>query len=207
MQIEVKTILGPYDPKPGREKEPKDSSINAGEQLERQKNLIQSLFGKSIKGKKWNYVSACAYETDKRIPEQHEQDKCQCDDYVVKTTQIPELIKTIEDKFPLINDEDKIDEDFICFAKYLLFCLPCQKLTVRSNEMDAVKKAVEEAGSVDNIILWMPTRGQKSAMSEDFLGNIYFNYWIIVKIGAKLIMGTHRSAYRVISTTANDRNV
>ena len=173
MEIEVKKYLGPYDPKPGRKKEPEDPSIKAGEQLERRKKLIQSLFGKSIKGKKWSCVSACAYQTDKRKPDQHVQDNCQCADYVVKTTQIPELIKTVEEKFPLIDKSEKYEEDFICFAKYLLFCLPCQKLNVRSNEFDATVNAVEEAGCADNIILWMPSRNQKSAMLEDRLGKTF----------------------------------
>ena len=173
VEIEVKKYLGPYDPKPGRKKEPEDPSIKAGEQLENRKELIHKLFGKSIQGKKWNYVSACAYQTDKRKSGQHVQDKCQCADYVVETTEIPELIKTIERKFPFIDESEKYDEDFICFAKYLLFCLPCQKLNVRSNEIAATSSAVEEAGCVDNIILWMPTRNQKWAMLEDFLGKTF----------------------------------
>ena len=116
--------------------------------------------------------SACAYQTDKRKPDQHEQE-CQCADYVVKTTQIPELIETIEKKFPLIDDSDKTAEDFICFAKYLLFCLPCQKLNVRSNEIAATVDALKEAGCADNMILWMPTRNQKSAMLENKLGKTF----------------------------------
>ncbi len=173
LEIEVKKYLGPYDPKPGRKKEPEDPSIKAGNKLESRMIMINTLFGKSIKGTKWTYVSACAYQTDKRGPEQHDKDNCQCLNYVVKTTQIPELIRNIEEYLPLVDDNEKMDNDFICFAKYLLFCLPCQKFIVRSNEIEATSKAVQEAGCAENLMLWMPTRNQKSFLPEPFLGNIF----------------------------------
>ena len=56
VEIEMKKYLGPYDPKPGRKKEPEDPSIKAGEQLESRHKLINDLFEKSIIGKKWNYL-------------------------------------------------------------------------------------------------------------------------------------------------------
>ncbi len=66
LEIEVKKFLGPYDPDPNRKTEPEDPSIKAAKQLKSRKSLIHDIFGASIQGRNWSYISACACQKDKR---------------------------------------------------------------------------------------------------------------------------------------------
>ena len=56
----------------------------------------------------------------------------------------------------------KHPDDLKTILQYLLFCAPAVSLPVRGNMVSAVSKAIEEAGSLDNIRVWcFPTPQQR----------------------------------------------
>ena len=60
----------------------------------------------------------------------------------------------------------KYPDDLKTILQYLLFCAPAVSLPVRGNMVSAVSKAIEEAGSLDNIRVWcFPTPQQRLIFS------------------------------------------
>ena len=76
-----------------------------------------------------------------------------------------------------IPSSEKYPEDLVTLCKYLLYCCPKKALPVRGNMVTEVQKAIEEAGSPNNIKVWcVPTPQQRlileSARVVRFFGSV-----------------------------------
>ena len=161
--LEVKRRLAP---------DGNDPRTKAAEQLKRNQGMFEYFFGGSLNGEKWTYVKAVAYSKEPPVLDCTNDGSCQCKDFVVHISKIPQLMELINSKCPITKNEEKDPNDLICMVQNLLFCLPNSEVMVKSNHVDAISAAGNEVGSVENIKVWFPTPVQQAIQCKKCLGNV-----------------------------------
>ena len=79
----------------------------------------------------------------------------------------PEQISAILRKLETTSASQRYPEDFKTLCKYLLFSAPKVALPVRGNMVSEVQKAIQEAGSAENIRVWcFPTPEQREIFNS-----------------------------------------
>ena len=159
LNIEVKKWLGQIEGKP------ENIIDKARDQLENNRYLIEDWFGADLKGN-WRYASAL-YCTDM---EQVLKDCRNCNLFIATTQdEVLNIMKNLEDE-NVKKWQVKFPEDFKLITKYLLFSAPKIALPVTGNIVTAVHKAIQEAGSAENIRVWCyPTAEQRLIFSSSKL--------------------------------------
>lgn len=85
-----------------------------------------------------------------------------CVDFVTEGPEdLLEKLTKFDEKMPPVTAK-KFPEDLKTFVKFSLFCAPMLPLPVRGMMVTVVEKAIQEAGSLENIKVWaIPTREQR----------------------------------------------
>ena len=149
------------------------------DQLNNNKSILKSAFRSDLKGE-WDIYSIAFAE---KIADDVKICK-KCSRFVterVRDVNIDEedkhdphaSMKDLENKLlDLANKPDqfsasKYADDFKLLCKYLLFCLPMIQLPVRGTFHRFVDKAIQKAGSIENIMIWcFPTAHQRSLLGS-----------------------------------------
>merc|ERR1711971_211888 len=161
--IEVKTHLGKRTKSPPE----KWSTTKAKKQLSAIKLIYASWFKGALKGKKWKFISfAACQELDPELK------GCKMSDYIAKGKE--EVIKKLRSsdmkERKAAENVEKYPEDFILICMYLLYCAPVVPLPLEGNYTSAIRKAIEESGSRDNIYIWCdPTPKQRAILKSSKL--------------------------------------
>ena len=90
-----------------------------------------------------------------------------CFDFIAKGE--PELSEKLEKMEERLRNPKtkKYPEDLKTLCKYLLFCAPNVAMPIGGNMVTAVQKAINEAGSAENIKVWcFPTPQQRLIFSK-----------------------------------------
>ena len=77
-----------------------------------------------------------------------------CIEFISTCEDLPEKLKSMDEKMPLAPKKEKYPEDLKDIFKNLLYLTPKIALPVSGNSVTAVQKAVQEAGSYENLKLW-----------------------------------------------------
>merc|ERR1712051_55872 len=161
--IEVKSHLGRNSKSPPE----KWSTTKAKKQLAAIKLIFASWFKGALKGKKWKFISfAACQELDPELK------GCKMSDYIAEGKD--EVIKKLRSSDRKEKEEsknvEKYPEDFITMRKYFLYCAPVVPLPLGGNYTSAIRKAIEESGSRDNIFIWCyPTPKQRAILKSSKL--------------------------------------
>jgi hypothetical protein len=85
-----------------------------------------------------------------------------CADFVAEgPDDLREKLTKFDEKMPPVTAQ-KFPEDLKTFVKFTLFCAPMVPLPVRGRMVTVVEKAIQKAGSLENIKIWaIPTREQR----------------------------------------------
>ena len=160
--LEVKSYLGKSDLPPA-----KWSTTKAKKQLLAIKHIFADWFKKDLKGKKWKFISFVAcQELDPELK------GCKMSDYIAEGKE--EVIKKLRSsdmkERKAAENVEKYPEDFILICMYLLYCAPVVPLPLGGNYTSAIRKAIEESGSRDNIYIWCyPTPKQRAILKSSKL--------------------------------------
>ena len=164
MDLEVKTWIGPIKDRQGNDKPDKNVTIKSKRQLNAIRTLFHDWFRADVKGQQWKYISAL-YCTGM---EQKLQDCQTCFPFISQGAEdLHNKLNAIEAKLPKQLADEMIPEDLVMLCKYLLYCCPKKPLPVKGNMVTAVQKAIQEAGSADNIKVWcFPTPQQRLILEK-----------------------------------------
>ena len=90
-----------------------------------------------------------------------------CVDFVAEgPEELLEKLTKFDEKMPPVTAQ-KFPEDLKTFVKFSLFCAPMLPLPVRGKMVTAVEKAIQDAGSLENIKVWaIPTREQRCILAS-----------------------------------------
>ena len=156
LNIEAKKWLGQIECKP------ENIIYKARNQLKNNRTLIEDWFGADLKGN-WRYKSALYCKGMEQIL----KDCPSCKPFIATNKdEILDIMKSLEDQI-VKKQQVKFPEDFKIIAKYLLFSAPKIPLPVTGNMVTVVHKAIQEAGSTDNIKVWCyPTPEQRLIFSS-----------------------------------------
>ena len=155
--VEVKSWLGKSDLRPE-----KWSTTKAKKQLLAIKHIFADWFKGALKGKKWKFISVVAcQELDPELK------GCKMSDYIAegKDEVIKKLRSSDMKERKAAENVEKFPEDFILICMYLLYCAPVVALPLGGNYTSAIRKAMEDSGSRDNIYIWCyPTPKQRTIL-------------------------------------------
>ena len=148
LNIEVKKWLGQIQGKP------ENIIDKAREQQELIRAILEDWFGADLKGN-WRYASALFCQAMEDVL----KDCHNCSQFIATNSdQISAILESLETKSVL----QRYPEDFKTLSKYLLFSAPKVSLPVKGNMVSEVHKAIQEAGSAENIRVWcFPTPQQR----------------------------------------------
>ena len=92
---------------------------------------------------------------------------CNCVDFVAEgPEELLEKLTKFDEKMPPVTVK-KFPVDLKTFVKFFLFCAPMLPLPVRGKMVTAVEKAIQDAGSLENIKVWaIPTREQRCILAS-----------------------------------------
>jgi len=74
-----------------------------------------------------------------------------CIEFISTCEDLPKKLKSMDEKIPLAPKKEKYPEDLKDVFKNLLYLTPKIGLPVSGNSVTAVQKAVQEAGSYENL--------------------------------------------------------
>ena len=161
--IEVKSHLGKSTESPPE----KWSTTKAKKQLAVIQHIFASWFKGALKGKKWKFISFVACQKlDSELK------GCKMSDYIAegKDEVIKKLRSSDIKERKAAENVEKFPEDFITMCKYFLYCAPVVALPLGGNYTSAIRKAIEESGSRDNIYIWCyPTPKQRAILKSSKL--------------------------------------
>ena len=143
----------------------------AQEQVEKIRTIFEDWFP-HLRGK-WKFVSMMVCE------QMHEIVKncSDCIEFISTCEDLPEKLKYMDEKIPLAPKKEKYPEDLKDVFKNLLYLTPKIALPVSGNSVTAVQKAVQEAGSYENLRLWAYPNPQQRKIKFDEKKLILLGPW------------------------------
>ena len=100
-----------------------------------------------------------------------------CIEFISTCEDLPEKLKSMDEKIPLAPKKEKYPEDLKDVFKNLLYLTPKIALPVSGNSVMAVQKAVQEAGSYENLRLWAYPNPQQRKIKFDEKKLILLGPW------------------------------
>ena len=164
--IEVKNTS-----KKGRQKKKIAAIKKAQQQGEKIRTIFEDWFP-HLRGK-WKFVSMIVCEHMHGIL----KNCSDCIDNISTCKDLPEKLKSMDEKMPLASKKEKHPDDLKDLFKNLLYLTPKIALPVRGNQVRAVQKAVQEAGSYENIRLWAYPNPQQRQIKFDEKKLILLGPW------------------------------
>ena len=141
------------------------------EQVEKIKTIFEDWFP-HLRGK-WKFVSMMVCEQMHDIV----KDCSDCIEFISTCEDLPEKLKSMDEKMPLAPKQEKHPEDLKDICKNLLYLTPKIALPVSGNSVTAVQKAVQEAGPYENIRLWAYPNPQQRNIKFDEKKLILLGPW------------------------------